>query len=59
MIDNGEYFFPEPVYSKKDPRYKPLEKQPDTSYGIVGLISPILIAAAAFYIICQVFIKNI
>lgn len=59
MIDNGEYFFPEPEYPKDDPRYKPRAKQPDTSYGIVGLISPLLIAAAAFYIILQVFIKNL
>ena len=49
MIDNGEYFFPEPIYSKKDPRYKPLEKHEESS-GFVYYVVPLMVIAAFLYI---------
>lgn len=53
MNDNGEYFFPEPIYSKKDPRYKPLEKHEESS-GFVEYVVPLMVIAAFLYIAMNV-----
>ena len=49
MIDNGEYFFPEPVYPKDDPRYKPRVRQDETGPFLFYIV-PLLAIAAFLYI---------
>ena len=53
MIDNGEYFFPEPVYPKDDPRYKPRVQQDETGPFLFYVV-PLLAIAAFLYIAMNV-----
>ena len=49
MIDNGEYFFPEPENNPEDPRYKPRGRQDETGPFLFYIV-PLLAIAAFLYI---------
>ena len=49
MIDNGEYFFPEPENNPEDPRYKPRVRQDETGPFLFYIV-PLLAIAAFLYI---------